>query len=87
MKRKADEKKSWQFVKILIIVIEVIAFGIVGLSVIALAAFFKPIIIAAMMVVIPIEDEKRNEGVMKAVHLHYPSLNIDRTVCLSLRLA
>lgn len=49
---KEYEKKSWQFAKIAIIVIVGIAFVLVGLSVIALAAFFVPIIIAAVVFII-----------------------------------
>lgn len=49
---RAHEKKSWLFVKIAIIVLAGIAFSLVGLSVIALAAFYAPIIIAVVIAVI-----------------------------------
>lgn len=49
---KSREKKSWQVAKIVIIIVAGIAFSLVGLFVIALAAFFVPIVIAAVIVVI-----------------------------------
>jgi Zn ribbon nucleic-acid-binding protein len=49
---KRYEKKSWQIAKIGIIILAGIAFVLVGLPVIALAAFFVPIIIAAVVFVI-----------------------------------
>ncbi len=49
---KSREKKSWLIVKIMIIVLAGIGFSLVGLSVIALAAFFVPIVIVAVIVVL-----------------------------------
>lgn len=49
---KGHEKTSWRVGKIAIIILAGIAFSLVGLSVIALAAFFVPIIIAAVISVI-----------------------------------
>ena len=49
---KNNEPKSKQFAKIGIIIIAVILFAFLGLSVIALATFFVPIIIAAVIVVV-----------------------------------
>lgn len=46
---KDYETKSRQFVKIGIIVLAVIVFAFLGLSVIALAAFYVPIIIAVVI--------------------------------------
>lgn len=46
------EKKSWLITKIVIMVLAGIAFSLVGLSVISLAAFFVPIIIVAVIFVI-----------------------------------
>lgn len=48
----SHEKKSWQIAKIVIIIVAGIAFGFVGLFVIALAAFFVPIVIAAVIVLL-----------------------------------
>lgn len=48
---KDNETKSWQMAKISIIVIVGIAFVLVGIFVIALAAFFVPIIIVAVIFV------------------------------------
>ncbi|MGI0013161.1 MAG: hypothetical protein ACREBU_06940 [Nitrososphaera sp.] len=49
---KGYEKKSWLFAKIIIILLAGIAFSLVGFSVIALAAFFVPVIIAAVIFII-----------------------------------
>ena len=49
---KDHEKKSWQLAKIGIIVLVGIGFAFVGLSVIALAAFYAPIIVAVVIIVI-----------------------------------
>jgi predicted nucleic-acid-binding Zn-ribbon protein len=49
---QVQEKKSWQVAKIVIIVIVGIAFSLVGIFVIALAAFLVPVIIAAVIFVL-----------------------------------
>lgn len=49
---RKPESKSWQIVKIVIIVLAGIAFVLVGLSVIALSAFFVPIVIAVVIFVL-----------------------------------
>lgn len=46
---KNNEPKSRQFAKIGIILVAVVLFAFLGLSVIALAAFFVPIVIAAVV--------------------------------------
>ena len=49
---KEHGKKGWQIVKIIIIILVGIAFALIGLSVIALAAFYVPIIVAAVVLVL-----------------------------------
>jgi Zn ribbon nucleic-acid-binding protein len=49
---KDHESKSWQFVKFTIIGLALIAFIFFGLSTIALGAFFVPIIVAAVIVIL-----------------------------------
>jgi len=56
------EKKSWQIAKIVIIIVAGIAFGLVGLFVIALAAFFVPIVIAAVIVILLYNKWKESEA-------------------------
>lgn len=49
---KDTETKSRQFAKIGIIIVAVIIFAFIGLSVIALAAFYVPIIIVAIIIAV-----------------------------------
>lgn len=58
---KDNETKSWQIAKISIIVIVGIAFVLVGLFVIALAAFFVPIIIVAVIFIMLYRRWKEKE--------------------------
>lgn len=49
---RKHEKKSWQITKIVIIVLVGIAFALVGLSIITLAAFYLPLILVPVIVVL-----------------------------------
>lgn len=48
---KEHGNKEWQIVKVVIIILVGIAFALIGLSVIALAAFYVPIILVAVVLV------------------------------------
>jgi Zn ribbon nucleic-acid-binding protein len=65
---KTQEKRSWQITKIGIMVIAGIAFVLVGLSVIVLAAFFVPVIIGAVILILLYgrwKDKKRSGPAIK----------------------
>ena len=59
---KTNEKKSSQLTKIIIIILAGIAFVSVGLAVITLAAFFVPIIIAAVIFIVLYRRWKEKEA-------------------------
>ena len=63
---KKRESKSWFIVKIVIIVLAGIAFSLVGLSVIALSAFFVPIIIAVVILILVHRKWKEHDAKVKA---------------------
>lgn len=58
---KDSETKNWQFAKITIIVLAGIAFIFLGLSVITLAAFYAPIIIAVVILIVLYERWKEKK--------------------------
>lgn len=59
---KGDEKTSWGIVRIVIIILAGIGFVFVGLSLIVLAAFFVPIIIAAVIAILFYRRWKEKQG-------------------------
>lgn len=48
---KEHGNKGWQITKVVIIILVGIAFALIGLSVIVLAAFYVPVIIVAVVIV------------------------------------
>jgi len=58
---KNQENKGWEALKIIIIILSGIAFVFVGLSVIVLAAFFVPIVIFAVIVILLYQRRKERQ--------------------------
>jgi hypothetical protein len=56
-----EENKSWQIVKIIIIILAGLAFVFVGLSIIVMAAFYVPIILVAVIIILLYSRWKENK--------------------------
>lgn len=70
---KEHGKKDWQIIKVVIIILAGIAFALIGLSVIALAAFYVPIIIVAVVLVALYRKWKDAEARGSGVKIQSPN--------------